>query len=132
MHNEQPIERYLYRKIKERGGLCIKLTGLAGIPDRLVILPGRVVFVELKAEGGRLSPLQVAIQKKLAGLLQEVYTLWSYQDVDDFLRRTTGGETVVRIPEESNRTDTESEEDSLLPGHGTGQDGDSSHGSFDT
>lgn len=49
------------RLVRERGGLCFKFVspGNPGVPDRLILLPGgRVVFVELKTEGGRLSELQ--------------------------------------------------------------------------
>lgn len=39
---------------------------MAGVPDRLVILNG-LYLVELKRpDGGKLSPLQIAVHKKLA------------------------------------------------------------------
>lgn len=82
MKPEQSIERHLYRKVKEAGGLCIKLTGQNGIPDRLVILNGRLLFIELKAPGGRLSPIQVVTQRRLLRLGQEVLTLWTHEQVD--------------------------------------------------
>ena len=47
--------------VRERGGLCYKFVSPAnpGVPDRLVITPdGRVVFVELKTEVGRLAKIQ--------------------------------------------------------------------------
>lgn len=55
---ERTIESYLANRVAERGGLCIKLVGYTGIPDRLVLLDGRAFFVECKAPGGRLSPMQ--------------------------------------------------------------------------
>lgn len=59
---ESQIERYFCKKTKERGGLAVKLSpaGTAGMPDRLVLLPGRrLAFVEFKAPGKKLRPLQV-------------------------------------------------------------------------
>ena len=65
---EKDIEKYLKNQIDDMGGLCLKFIspGNAGVPDRIVILPGgRVWFVELKAEGGRVRPLQIWWQKRL-------------------------------------------------------------------
>lgn len=65
---EKYIERYLRKEIEKLGGLCLKFVspGNAGVPDRLVILPGgRVWFVEVKTDGGRVRPLQRWWQKKL-------------------------------------------------------------------
>jgi hypothetical protein len=65
---EKDIEKYLKNQIDDMGGLCLKFIspGNAGVPDRIVILPGgRVWFVELKAEGGRVRPLQRWWQKRL-------------------------------------------------------------------
>lgn len=56
---EKTLEAYLCQKVKSLGGKCLKMTGEAGIPDRLVILPGgKCIFVELKREGERPRPIQ--------------------------------------------------------------------------
>ena len=58
---ESEIERKLGEGIKKLGGLYYKFTSpnLPGVPDRIVILPGgRVIFVELKTEIGRLANIQ--------------------------------------------------------------------------
>ena len=87
MKSEQAVEKYLCREVKDRGGMCIKLTGYNGIPDRLVILPdGRCVFVELKADGGRVAPIQCAIHAKLRRMGQLVFILWDFSMVDGFVR----------------------------------------------
>ena len=44
------------------GGIALKFTspGMAGMPDRLVLLPeGKIYFVELKAPDMDLRPLQL-------------------------------------------------------------------------
>lgn len=49
------------RGVKEAGGLCYKFVspGNPGVPDRLILLPGgRILFVELKTPGGKLSNIQ--------------------------------------------------------------------------
>ena len=58
---ERTVEQALTRAVHARGGQCWKFTspGLAGVPDRIIILPhGKVGFVEVKAPGQRPRPLQ--------------------------------------------------------------------------
>jgi len=59
--NESKIERNLVQGVKARGGMCVKFTspGLPGVPDRIVLTPdGRVYFVELKTNFGRVASIQ--------------------------------------------------------------------------
>lgn len=58
---EKYIEKKLVREVKKMGGMAAKFVspGLDGVPDRLVLLPnGKMAFVELKAKGKKLRPLQ--------------------------------------------------------------------------
>lgn len=60
---EKTVERRLSDAVKLRGGLCIKLWGFsfAGLPDRLILLPGGIVFFrELKSWGKVPSKLQLS------------------------------------------------------------------------
>ena len=59
---EKTIEAKLVTAAKRLGGLALKFVspGFDGVPDRLVLLPGgRLAFIELKAPGKKLRPLQV-------------------------------------------------------------------------
>lgn len=56
---ESSIEKSLLRWCQQRGFPCMKLQGPVGWPDRTVLLgKGRMVFIELKQPGGRVSPHQ--------------------------------------------------------------------------
>lgn len=58
---ERDVEQALTRAVQAHGGLCWKFTspGLAGVPDRIIILPeGKIGFVEVKAPGQKPRPLQ--------------------------------------------------------------------------
>lgn len=58
---EKEVEGRMVRMVKERGGMCLKFVSPnnPGVPDRIIITPeGRVVFVELKTETGRLANIQ--------------------------------------------------------------------------
>lgn len=69
---EKDIEKALGRMVGRLGGRCLKwiCPGWAGVPDRIILLPGgRVIFVELKRpKGGDVG----ALQKKWAEWLTEL------------------------------------------------------------
>ena len=59
---ESTVEHRLVTEPTERGGSALKFVspGIDGVPDRLVLLPhGKFAFVEVKAPGRTLRPLQV-------------------------------------------------------------------------
>lgn len=73
---ESTVERKLVTEAKKRGGFALKFVspGLDGVPDRLVLFPGgRVAFVELKAPGKKMRPLQVMRAEQLRALGFRVY-----------------------------------------------------------
>lgn len=86
---EAAIEKYLFDETKRRGGRAVKLnpTGAKGIPDRLVILPGALVFVEVKKPvKGVLDKLQLWWQKYLTRLGHRALVLRTKEQIDDFFR----------------------------------------------
>ena len=91
---ENIIEHRLKREIEKQGGMAFKLTspGRAGMPDRLVLIPGgRIVFVEIKAPGKKLRPLQRKRFKQLQDLGFQVFKIDSAEGIGEFLNeiRTT-------------------------------------------
>lgn len=85
---ERDIEAYLRGRVKALGGIAYKFVspGHAGVADRLVLLPGGVVwFIEVKAPGGRLSPLQMLFARRMDELGMQYRTIWSKEDVDEWL-----------------------------------------------
>lgn len=86
---EKEIEQALVRKVKAVGGLCLKWVcpGWAGVPDRIVLLPGgRIVFVELKRpKGGVLSKRQKWWADKLTDLGFNYWTVWDEFSLDVFI-----------------------------------------------
>ena len=82
---ERDIERKLKTMVERHGGLCLKWVcpGQAGIPDRIVLLPGgRVLFVELKrSKGGRVSKLQMWWAQRLHRLGFDHWIVWNDDDL---------------------------------------------------
>ena len=73
---ESYVESKLTTEVKKRGGLAVKFVspGLDGVPDRLVLFPGgRLAFVEMKALGKKMRPLQVKRAEQLQALGFSVY-----------------------------------------------------------
>ncbi len=50
---EKDLERKLKKEVQKRGGLCLKWVspGFSGVPDRIVILEDKILFIELKRPG---------------------------------------------------------------------------------
>lgn len=75
--------------MKKIDGMALKFTspGMAGMPDRLVLLPkGKAFFVELKAPGQDLRPIQIKRKEQLELLGFKVYVIDSYEKIDLFLQ----------------------------------------------
>lgn len=88
METERTVEQALKRSIEKAGGRCYKFTSpsRAGVPDRIVVLRGRVVFVELKATGEKPRALQKAVAKTIRKAGGRVYCLSSVEQVTSFVR----------------------------------------------
>ena len=85
---EKIIEQHLVKAVKNSGGIAPKLVspGFAGMPDRLVLLPGgKIGFVEVKAPGKEPRPLQVARHGLLRRLGFKVYILDAPEQIGGIL-----------------------------------------------
>ena len=85
---ERDIEGRLAKAVKELGGMCPKFTspGFAGMPDRIVLLPGgRIGFVEVKTKGKVPRPLQQKRHQQMRDLGYKVYVLDDARQINDVL-----------------------------------------------
>ena len=81
---EQFIEKKFTDAVKKMGGIAPKFVspGLDGVPDRLVLLPmGRMAFVEFKAPGKKMRPLQIRRKKQLESLGFKVFCVDSIEQI---------------------------------------------------
>lgn len=68
---EKAIEAKLVKAVKSMGGIALKMSSANydGMPDRLVLLTdGKLAFIELKAPGKKLRPLQEKRKRQLEAL----------------------------------------------------------------
>ena len=86
---EKVIERKLSDAVSQMGGLALKFVspGLAGVPDRLVLLPGgKAIFVELKAPGKKPRPLQRLRHEQLRALGFRVVVVDSVEGIRECVK----------------------------------------------
>ena len=85
---ESEIEKRLRAEAKKMGGMAVKFVshGLDGVPDRIVLLPGRkITFVELKAPGKKPRPLQEKRMRQLKNLGFPVYVVDGIEQIGGVL-----------------------------------------------
>lgn len=85
---EKCVEQQLFHAVRRRGGLAVKLASpsYAGLPDRLVLLPGgHIAFVEVKAPGKKPRALQVRRMALLRKLGFRVYVLDDMERIGEML-----------------------------------------------
>lgn len=85
---EKVIERHLAVAVKKLGGMAVKFVspGLAGVPDRIILLPGgKMAFVELKATGKKLRALQEKRKRQLEALGFPVYVIDGLEQIGGVL-----------------------------------------------
>jgi hypothetical protein len=89
---EKIVENHFIWAVERAGGKTYKFTspGRKGVADRIACLPdGSTWFVELKTKGGRLSALQKMFMSDMTLLKQNYACLWTIEQVDEWLKRTT-------------------------------------------
>ena len=90
---EKTIEQKLIKAVKAMGGIAPKFVspGLDGMPDRIVLLTGgRMAFVEVKAPGMKLRPLQEKRKRQLEALGFSVFCIDGIEQIQQILRQTGG------------------------------------------
>lgn len=89
---EKQIERKLTEEVKKLNGMCLKQTSLAGIPDRLVLMPGgKMAFVELKAPGEKPRKLQQIRIKQLRKMGFMCFVVDGLEMISNVLDSIKGG-----------------------------------------
>ena len=87
---ESYIENHLTRCVHDAGGEVRKVqwVGRRGAPDRLVMLPHRVVWVELKAPGKKAKPHQAREHARLRRYGLDVVVIDSIEGVEELVKCT--------------------------------------------
>ena len=90
---EKMIEAALVREVRKRHGLPLKFVspGFDGVPDRLVLFPvGKMGFVELKAPGRKMRPLQKKRKRQLEVLGFLVFCVDKDEQIEEVLDEIQG------------------------------------------
>lgn len=93
---EKDLEKILVKEVRKLGGRAYKWVspGNDGVPDRIVVFPNRwPIFVELKADKGKLSALQAVQIKRLQELGQRVVVVRGIDGLSQFFQDSGYTET---------------------------------------
>lgn len=83
MRPEATLEDYFKKQAQKHNALQYKfLSGITGVPDRILIHNGMTVFVELKAKNGVLSERQKFIIQSMRNHGATVFVPFSKADID--------------------------------------------------
>jgi len=85
---EAKIEESLKSNFEKLGGKVLKFnsSSMNGLPDRIVLLPGGIIFfAELKAPGKKARPLQIMAHRMLRKLGFDVYVIDTKEGVKDIV-----------------------------------------------
>ena len=90
---EKRIEQKLVKMTSQLGGMALKFIspGCAGVPDRLVLMPGgKAAFVEVKAPGRKPRPLQIRRISQLRRLGFRVFVVDGTEQIEEVLKKIGG------------------------------------------
>lgn len=88
VEREKTLERKLADKVKKMGGIALKFTpfSFTGIPDRIVLLPGGIMFfAELKETNEKMRPRQEYVKNLLERLGFRVELLDTSEKIEKIL-----------------------------------------------
>lgn len=88
MDSEKLLEKTLAAEVKKLGGWSLKLlsTYVTGLPDRLILLPGGIIFfVEVKTTGKKPTTIQLLIHERLRRLGFTVHVVDTLKQLNEIL-----------------------------------------------
>ena len=99
---EKDIEAWLNKKVKDLGGISFKFVSPnnPGVPDRIYIFPeGRIYFVELKTEIGRLSNIQKWQRQRLRDMGCRFHRVKGMNQAKEFIEELESEIHTTRVSE---------------------------------
>lgn len=84
---ENLIEGYLVKQAKKYNIFCCKFVSPStnGVPDRMLIKNGQVIFIETKSSTGKLRDIQKVVIKSMREHGATVYVANSKKQIDEIL-----------------------------------------------
>ena len=85
---EKVVEARLRDRIKAAGGVSWKFVSPnnRGVSDRVALINGRTIYIEVKRDGGKMSPLQKTFMQKVLDNGGEFALVEGMSGVDEFIK----------------------------------------------
>lgn len=99
---EKDIEEWLNKQVKSLGGISYKFVSPSnpGVPDRIYLFPGgRIYFVELKTEIGRMSNIQKWQRQRIQDMGCRFYLIKGMPQAKEFIKEIKNEIHTTRLPE---------------------------------
>jgi hypothetical protein len=95
---ENQVEKHLDERVVEINGLTRKWVspGRDGVPDRIVIVEGAVIFVEVKTVDGVVTDTQLREHDRLWSKGAKVTTVYGISGVENLINAITEGVMIKR------------------------------------
>ena len=90
---ERDIEKKLVAAAKKADGMALKFVspGWDGVPDRIILFPGgHMAFVEVKAPGRKLRPIQEKRKEQIEAMGFKVHVLDGIEEIDKIIDEIGG------------------------------------------
>ena len=87
--DEKTVERALVKYVKDQGGIAYKFKSpnRRSVPDRLCLLPGgKILFVECKRPGAKVTQLQAREHERLRAMGFEVVVVDDKKDANALIK----------------------------------------------
>lgn len=97
---ENDLENILVTEIRKIGGRTYKWVspGNSGVPDRIVLMPaGKVIFVELKSDSGKLGAQQKIQISRIQALGHDVRVVKGIRGLVDFFYAIDQGAVAAKL-----------------------------------
>lgn len=90
IESEKTLERKLTKRVKDLGGMSVKLAAshFIGLPDRVCLLPGGFIFfAEIKTTGKKPTKIQNLTHSRIRNIGFEVYIVDKTEVIENILKR---------------------------------------------
>ena len=96
---EKDVEKRLVSRVRAAGGVSWKFVSPnnRGVSDRIVLIDGRTIYVEVKRDGGKMTPLQVQFMQKILDNGGEHALVEGMGGVDKFAKKIKSDRAMWKI-----------------------------------
>ena len=96
---ESKVEQRFVSNIRKLGGVSWKFVSInnRGVSDRIMLYHGRTIYVEMKRDKGKMTPLQESFRDKIISNGGEFVTIEGMKGVSQFCNRLASEKSIWKV-----------------------------------